>query len=660
MITIDFETRSKINLKKVGAWKYAEHPSTSILCLAYNMTGDPFDTMLWTPGKRFPDELMHAIVIDRRTIEAHNSFFEFCIWNFVGRKKYGFPRLNLSQLNCSMAKARAHSLPGSLAAAGDALDLKIKKDKRGNDLINLLCVPQKPSKDKPSIWIDDPDLMQELYQYCMRDVNTEITLSDTLPALSDREKQIWLLDQKINARGIKIDVEAVEGALKILADTVKHYGSKIAALAKGAFVTLGQRDKILKWCAARGMVLDGWTKNDVSNALKNAKDLPEDVRQILELRQILGRTSTKKYVAMLDRLANDGRVHGDTLVYHKAHTGRWAGVGIQIQNLPRPTIYDDPEKLIGILKTEDFQEAEFWYDDTFDLAASAIRSCIVPAEGKKFISADYSSIEPRVLFWISEDAKSLKIFEQGRDIYIELAASIYKTTYKDIVTRRADGDSKAAEQRAVGKAAALGLGYQMGADRFCGTCEGFDIPISIDFAKRAVRNFRDEFKKVVSFWYGVEKAAREAIETPGLITTFGKIQFRQGKTFLKCKLPSGRFLHYPFARLKMQMTSWGEPKLCITYKGYKDEKWIDKTTYGGKLTENIVQAIARDIMCDAMLRLEDNNYTLVMSVHDELVAEVPENFGSVDEFCGLMNVVPTWAQGLPIATEGWEGYRYRK
>lgn len=658
LITIDFETRSRAKLKTVSAYKYAEDESTTILCMAYNVTGNKADTKLWLPDQPFPQVLIDAID-EGQLFEAHNSFFEHCIWQLVGIPKFNFPQLPLDRWRCSAAKSRANGIPGSLEMGGAALNLDTQKDKKGKYLIRKLCEPRKPTKNNPEEWNNDPDLMDELGDYCVTDVGTEIELSHQLAAMSDKETQIWLLDQLINWRGIYIDVEAVKATISILDQAVIKYNKRIAELSEGAFTTSGQRDRIMEWCESHGVKLGGYTKADIDTVLKQ-KDLPANVKEVLQIRQILGKTSTAKYKKMLDQIAKNGRIH-NVLVYHKAHTGRWGGSGIQVQNLPRPTIKDDPDNVIEVLKTGDLDEVDLCYDNPFEVAASAVRSMIAPAPGNKFISADYAAIEARMVFWFAEDEQALDIFRRGKCIYCEMASEIYGLTYEEVYIRYKNGDQEADKMRFMGKQAILGLGYQMGVNKFATSCANFGVPISEEFAQRVVTSYRSRFKSIVNLWAGLEKVAKQAVENPRQIFKYKKVKYRyDGKYFLKCKLPSGRVMCYPKVSYKLTETSWGEAKNAIHYYSNTNGKWVESTTYGGKLTENVVQAGARDIMAEAMLRLENRGYTVLMAVHDEAVSEVPDNFGSVEEYCDILCELPEWAKGLPLKAEGWRGYRYRK
>lgn len=712
--SIDFETRSEIDLKKVGAYRYSEHPSTEILSLAYNLSGkvkprksvqalrelrdehfmglhsrgdlvsavEAFNststTKLWIPGMEDPEDLFEHFE-KGFLVEAHNSFFERCIWSNVAVPKLLWPEIDPRQWRCSQAKTRASGIPGALGSAGKILNLKVQKDKRGEDLIKRLCKPRKPSKKDPRIWIEDLDLMEELLEYNVFDVESEIVLSENLFDMTETETRIWLVDQDMNYRGVPIDLEAVHAALEVLEETTRRYNQELKELTGGEITTSGQRDRVLRYCEELGFPLTGYTKADVSRGIKKMRkvlkrriepevmDRAERVLRILEIRQILGKTSTAKYKKILERVATDGRVH-EVVLYHKAHTGRWGGVGIQIQNLPRPTL--SPPKvpglkgaakeehetkfysyLVDLIKTRDVDAIELEFGDVFEVCASSIRSMIKAPPGRKFYCADYSSIEARVLLWLAQDEEGLKLFESGGDPYVTMAAEIYGIPESEVTD----------DQRALGKMAILGLGYGMGAEKFVQSCMNMaGISIDIAFAKRVVNIYRTKFRSVVNLWSDTEKAALQAMRNPGKVIPCGRVKFKRVKDFLLCRLPSGRAIKYPFPELKEKETPWGEVKLQLHYRALKDGKWVLVSSYGGKLVENIDQGISRDIMAEALVNLEREGYPPIMTIHDEGVSEVDEGFGSLEEFCAIMARRPSWGQDIPIETDGWEGYRYRK
>lgn len=650
---IDFETRSKADLRKTGAYKYAEHKSTEPLCLAYGNSSS--DVRLWTIFDKEPPKALFEHIEKGGLVLAHNVFFDRCIWDLVCVPRMGWPQISPKQWRCSMATAKTKALPAALGNAAKTLNLNISKAVEGKMLINKLSKPKKDGS-----FCELPNLLDALYDYCIQDVGSTIELHKKVGGLTDRELKIWQLDQEINYRGIRVETHVIKDILDVLASVEKSLLEEIQELTEGEIKTAGQRDKILAWAESQGVTLPGYTKEIVDNILKDpSSDLPKKVRRVLEIRQILGKSSTAKYKKMLDRVAKDERVH-EVLNYHKAHTGRWAGAGVQLQNLPRPSTSEDPENII-----DDFLwgvgTVESKHANPFQAAADILRSVIVSDKGKDFIVADYAAVEARILLWVAGDEEALDIFRRGDCIYCEMASSIYRVPAREIYQKYKAGDFEAGHMRFMGKSAILGLGYQMGAPKFKLTCESVGgAEVSDALAKKVVETYRQRFNKVKKLWDRLEKAAARAVKKPREIFTVGLISFKATENYLLCKLPSGRALHYPRPCLKPVETSWGDLKLSLTYREWVGSAWQDQSTYGGKLAENICQAISRDLVADAMLAVENAGYPVVLSVHDEIGSEVPEGFGSVEEYCHLMCSASPWAKGLPLKAEGWRGKRFRK
>lgn len=664
--TIDLETRSECDLRKRGAYNYGADPSTSILCVAYNLPDNDEGTKLWTPRldlwpcDRDPYDLLEYIE-SGGLIEAHNSAFERAVINGPAGQNLLWPELKLEQMRCSMAKCRYNSIPGSLAQAGAALNLNIQKDKVGTALIKKLCMPQKITKKNLLRWCDDPELLVQLYRYCIKDVDTEMELSHVLPNMPKNEIAIWLVDQAMNQRGVYIDKELVNIILGMLTGMAEILNSEIADLTKGIVTKGTQTARIKAWCEEQGVHMLGLTKEDVEATLE--KDIPDDVERVLHIRQSLGKTSNAKYSAMLVRINEyDERIH-DTFVYHKAHSGRWGGANIQLQNLPRPTMKTDPEHIVSVLRTGDADTVEFELGDPFKVASSAIRNVITAAPGNILLSADYSAIEARVLFWLADERRALALLHRGDCIYSDMAATIYGRSYKEIYSGYVAGSFLEEVQRAMGKTTILGLGYQMWVDTFLEQCTKAGNDMTEDQAHHIVTSYRGKYTKVVALWKSTNKAAIAAMARPGVTVKHAddRVQFRKFPRALWCKLPSGRCLHYPDAQLKERVNRWGNHETYITYKSLKNNHWIDVGTYGGKLVENIVQGMARDIMTGPMIKLDKAGYNITMTVHDELVCEVKKgDRHTLKELCALMNTPPEWGEDIPLAVSGWEGKRYRK
>lgn len=649
MIYIDFETKSPVDIRACGAWVYSEHPETDVHCMAYAIDDGPVE--IW-----YPSEYMTATEVNMRNdiflkirlgvpVEAHNALFERAIWENIMVPRYGWPVIKPEQWRCSAAKAAARSLPRALAQVGSVLGLKQQKDALGSRVMMKLCRPRLDG----SYWTPEktPEDFKVLYAYCKQDVEVERELNKEVRDLHPDELKVWQLDQTINTRGIMLDIEAVEACIKMVNTYEKKLLKEVNAITKGKLENVSQRNKALEWLRVQGLVLDDLTKKTVSKTLESGDGLPPEVLRILEIRQELGRTSTAKLSAMQKARCRDGRIR-DTLMYHGAGTGRWSGKLVQLHNMPRGTV-QDIDRCIAFIKDGDPQLVEIFYGDVMAAISSCLRGMLVAAPGKELVVADYAAIEARVLFWLAGEVRGMQMFRDGVDLYLDMAKTIFGR--EDV--------GKA--ERPLGKQAVLGCGYQMGKDKFKMTCENYGMDVSIELAERAVTAYREKYHTVQRLWWDQESAAIKAAKS-GQPITCGKVTwFMHGKV-LYCKLPSKRCLAYNFPSVKIVETPWGQEKEQLSYFSVNSvsKKWEQEPTYGGKIVENITQAVARDIMASAMLRVEAAGYPVVLTVHDELVAEVPEGFGSVTEFENLMAENPKWAEGCPIKAEGWRGKRYKK
>ena len=685
IINLDFETRSACDIK-AGAWRYSRDDSTEVLCFAYRIDGGPIK--IWSPfmsdfdGSKIPDDLRIAIG-KGAIIKAWNSFFEFSIWNNVLSSFPGFMKLPLSRFMDTAAKAAALALPRNLEDGAKALGLPIEKDMSGRRLMLKMSKPRKAKKDEKKkiledeniialddggflhdihdqkfyLWHEEPSDIIRLFEYCKTDVEVESAVASRIEALpwNTSERALWLRDQEINLRGVPIDIDLVGKALGFLSRYFKELTSELIEITGGRVTTAGQRARILKWLEDHDVILEGLTKDHVDEALKD-EFLPDNVKRVLEIRKLLGKTSTKKLESMLKCVDHaDGRVRG-TLLYHGALTGRWSGRLIQPQNFPRGSLKDDEvATAFELLNRGGYDNFRKHYPDLLDAISSMLRGFIKAKKGKEFIAADYSSIESRALFWLASEEVGLQVYKTHGKIYEDMAGTIYNKTIDQI--------GKGSFERQLGKQAVLGCGYGMGGDKFQITCEGYGMDVSKDLAKFTVSAFRAKYPKVVAFWRELENAAVMACKNPGKAYPAGThIAFKMAKGFLWARLPSGRLLAYYKPRLKTRETPWGEKRMQVTYMGLNSQtrRWERQSTYGGKLCENATQAVARDLMADAIVRLEENNYPVIMTVHDEVVSEVPEGFGTVNEFELILNTLSPWASGLPVESEGWRGRRFKK
>ena len=694
-ITIDFETRSREDLKKCGALKYAEDSSTEVICMAFKQD-DKTTKICVNPkyekiSKIPPDEciqtqdlisLIQGWLDEGYHFEAHNAGFELAIWAKIMVPMFGFPTIPIDHWRCSAAKCAARSLPRSLEEVADVLNLGQRKDMKGHKVMMRLSKPKKPTKADPSEWDNSPDKLNKLFKYCIQDVETEHAVSQAVPELSEYEQKIWFMDQKINQRGINVDIESV---CLIITELEKCKNDKIDEAVSISGFKPTQIEKLLAWLGGKRLQLLNLQKTTVSDAL-NLELVPE-VRRMLEIRQEVSKSSNAKYMALKNQCCEDGRVRG-VLVYHGTRTGRWSGSGFQPHNLPRES-YSDPhvKEILDTLKESDYQTIEMIWDSFLDVTKKLVRNMIKAPKNHNLICADYSSIEARVLAWLAGEKEVLSAFQEGQDIYKQAASGIFDIPYEAV-------DSG---QRQIGKVSILAFGYGGGWRAFKSMADGYGLEapdgygptsekdyyefgiepkaenagskrltpeeaVLRKWAERFKNRWRENNPNIVKYWTNLETAAIRAIRKPGRVIKVRTVNFYVRNDFLNIELPSGRLLAYYKPTLKMEKNPWGQLKNSIMYQG-KDPKttqWVQLSTYSGKIAENITQAVARDLLAEAMLRAEAKGYPVVLHVHDEIVAEIPKDFGSLTEFESIMAEIPDWAEGCPIEAKGWVGQRYRK
>lgn len=645
MIVIDFETRSECDLKNCGAAVYAEHPSTEVLCLAYRIAGA--DTQLWKPGDPVPQSLFAAIA-DGNVVCAHNAYFEKCIWKYVMIARHQWPGIPELQWRCSASQAAALALPRSLEEAGQAIGLDVQKDADGHRVMLKMCKPRKPTKNNPAKWHEKPAEFQTLYRYCIRDVDAEYELENSIPPLIEREQQTWRLCQRINDRGIPVDLQTVRSALRIVDKLKKQDDERISELTQFAVTAATQRDSLLNWLRKNGVEADDVTKNTVETLLDRPDLKGTVVEEVLRIRQEQSKTSTAKFKAMLFGSNADGRMR-DTMMFHGASTGRWSGRRIQPQNLPREHVETELiETLITAIRTESPSLLEMVFGDPMKMLSAAVRNCICAPDRKKLIVCDFAAIEARVLAWLADEEWKLDAFRkfdagEGDDMYVVAA------------NRIAPGTS-----RQIGKVAELAMGYQGGVKAFQSMAVNYSLELSDEVADQIKVAWRKAHPQIVQFWYDLERAAIAAVQHQEK-QQVGRVTFYGSKGFLFCRLPCGRSLAYYEPKIAEVKTQFGR-KTQLTFMGVDGytRKWKRQSTYGGKLAENITQAVARDFLVESLFRVEQADYPVIFHVHDELACEVDEEFGSIGEVKQLMEIVPQWGKGCPIAAEGFEGRRYRK
>lgn len=657
IIHLDFETYCEAPLKKVGAWYYAQHPSSEIICLAWSYDyGAPH---IWYPGcpdgDRHLQDLFNHIAKGAK-LYAWNAYFEFVMWEYCATRTLSWPSIPKQQWHDSMAIAQSLGLPGQLDKCGEALNLDITKDKNGKRLISKLSKPRKPSKNNPATrWTPEtaPEDYAQFYEYCKRDVESEAAIHKRLSSyeLSRFERLMWLMTLRINDRGVPIDMDLVRKLKAQLLEYSETIVSEVPALTNGHVQTTNQIEKLREWIYynEKGMVIPDLAKETVTDTLSLA--LLPNTRRVLEIRQALSKISTKKYDHILRSADGLGFVH-DVMRYHKATTGRWGGTGLQIHNLPRSKT-KNPELAAWVIKQGDLKFTSVFFDSPMELGSKMIRPSICARPDNELFVSDFNSIENRMLCWLAGDTKALKLFERGVDQYRWFATKLYPGTAYDEVS-----DS----QRLHAKTCILGLGFGMGAIKFKATCDSYGLSFSVAECQRAVDLYREIYISVVKFWYSLHRTAMDAITSKNR-RTLRHLAFHVEDDFLFMTLPSKRKIAYYKPRVEMVDTPWGKRQKGITHMGTqpKTYKWARLTTTPGRLAENATQAAARDILAEAKLRVFKAGYNVLFSVHDEVVCEEEKGQKELVKYNQIMcDVDQRVYPGLPVAAKGYIAKRYRK
>jgi DNA polymerase len=627
---------------------------------------------IWVPEihESFPQEIIDHVLSDG-TFEAHNVQFERAIWIHVLHKRYGVPVP--THWKDTLAVCAYRALPLGLDAAGKALNLKILKDGHGQYLLNTLCSPKGATKKEPDrVYREDFDLMMDLYDYCRQDCDAEYALGNAIGDLPPSEFSLWNLDQRINQRGVRVDLDAIDAALEIIEKTEIRLNEELQFLTEGAVQKASQRDRLLDWFRANGLpqmanmtkgTLEELTATDDAGNYINqlVRGINPTTMRVLDIRAQLAKASTAKFTKMQDTVCSDGRIRG-LLQYHGASTGRWAGRLVQPQNFPRPTIKDMDTLVSDILK-RDVDLLDTKYGGSMGAVSSSLRGMFIPDEGSIFRVCDFSAIEARVTFWVAGCQTGLDVFEKSDRGESE---DIYCITASDLVGHEVKKDEHPHE-RQLGKITVLGCGYQMGGKRLKEQAlVSYKVDLTDSEADNMVGLYRTKYKEVPNLWKKVQSSALYTVSTKKP-TTVGHIRYEyvedDAGPWLACVLPNGRRLWYYKPFIDNKKTPWGEMLPALHYSG-RDNKtsgaWGIVQVYGGMLVENIVQAIARDIMVESMVRVEAAGYPIVLTVHDEIISEAPADFGSQEQFEGLMAQRTAWAPTCPIAVEGAELYRYQK
>lgn len=642
ILEADIESFSDVDLIKCGVYAYADSPAFEILLFAYSFDGGETQIIDLAQGEKLPAEVEEAIFDVSVTKTAYNANFErTCLSKYFGR--YIPPE----SWHCSAVQAAMLALPRSLEDVGRVLGLDEQKMKEGKELIRYFCVPCKPTKANGgrtrNLPCHAPEKWELFKTYCKRDADVEKAIRRKLHnfPIPESEMELYRLDQRINDRGVLVDMELVRNAVsceRLHKEVVTKRAYELTGLENPNSVV-----QLKGWLGDMGMEAESLSKKAVAEMIAETDG---EVEELLRLRLLMAKTSVKKYEAMERSVCSDGRVHGLLQFYGANRTGRFAGRLVQIQNLPQNHL-PDLELARELVKNGRFEDIELLYDSTPNVLSELIRTAFIPKPGCRFVVADFSAIEARVMGWLSGEEWVLDVFRGDGKLYEMTASRMFCIPMAEI--------GKGSSERAKGKVASLACQYG-GSTGALVSMGALDMGLTEEELPPLVAAWRKANPHMVQFWWDVDAAAIKAV-TEKQRTKVGKIIFEYKSGILFITLPSGRKLSY--VKPRMAVNRFGRDGL--TYEGIaENKKWSRIETYGPKLVENIVQGTARDLLAEAMLRVEKKGYPIVMHCHDEIIAEVPEGSGSVDEMCEVMAVQPAWAEGLPLRADGYQCNFYQK
>jgi len=706
---LDFETRSAVDLKRSGLYRYAEDESTAAwgFCWTICETGDPSPVwQTWVEGDSDPEILLEWIAQDGKVV-AHNAAFERTIWNekFVPR---GWPKLRIRQQICTMARAAALALPQRLETLTHVLGCIANKDMEGSKLMLKMCKPKFVHPDGKIEWLGGWDNIKRLMEYCEADVRAEIEVDAGLPLLTSAEENVWRLDQRINDRGVMIDERSVQRALIAVKAAKKQADERMWWLTDGEVQTCMQTQKLVDWLNSRGVACTSVRKGEVEDIILSAQiQSDETAEEVIRLRRSAAKASTAKFSALLASVNKDGRVRG-MLNYHGASTGRWAGRGAQPQNFPRVDAdrdLPDVMRVIEVLNTSSIKPNELidaismLVEEPMTTLSKCLRAMFIAPQGMKYVGGDFSNIEGRVNAWLAGEHWKIEAFRAydagvGEDLYKLAYARSFGVAVKDV--------DKSGRQ--IGKVQELALGYQGGPGAYVNMAGNYFIkpewvaevarkatdpaewgatfarysaadsrglaPDTWTGIKIVVDGWRSGHPCIVQGWWDLQDAAVEATANPGqtvLVPQYrGLVRYRAVNGYLFCSLPSKRVLAYAAPRIKRVISTHGGRKTTknvVAYQGQDPmtKQWCEQTLYGGEQCNHVVQGTARDLIVHSAFKAEEAGYPVILTVHDELLTEVAKlpKWNAAD-FKTIMSHKPAWAEGLPLTASTWEDERYVK
>lgn len=641
---IDFETRSDLDITSVGAMKYLHTPHSDIVCMSWAHNPPPYGNgkvKLWLPGQTVPFNVSEDGYDEECRVYSFNALFEYRVWNILGQK-YNFGYLPINNMVDIQALCARYTFPQSLDRACKTLGVEDQKDPAGKKLMKKITLP-------PFKYTQEE--LHDFFRYCINDTSSMLAVLNALPSdhLSDVEQKVWEVTQHINIRGLPIDLDLVKRIWAVTNFYKDKELKKVPILTDGQVRNITQVQAVRDFCAEKGVDLPNLQADTVKAALED--DIPSEVEDLLLMRQEFGRSSIAKYKHLLERTYK-GRIY-DNLRYHRASPGRWGGMGFQAHNLPRDTV-DNVDQVIA-----DFRSTAILDKDPMYAAKALIRSCICAPEDRILGVADYKAIENILLAWVAGEDRILELHRKGLSEYKDFAADLYGLKYTDI--------QKGTTQYLVGKVVTLGAGYNLGANGLLSYAEGFGIDLTNSQAQEAINKYRNTHPKIRQMWYQLRDAAIGAILHPNervtlphyRLTSFICKKDRTGREWLVLTLPSSRSLYYADPEVKED--TFG---LLPTHMGVnsKNKQWQRLKLIPGRITENIVQALARDVLAEAKIALEDYGFFTILSVHDEVVVELPltDPEGDLLKMYELMCANPAWCTDLPLEAEGVITRRYYK
>ena len=646
VLTIDLETYSGTDLKACGVYRYVEDPDFQVLLFSYAFNDDPVEIVDLVNGERMSEPVVEALRDPAVTKAAFNANFErTCLAKHFGQV------MDPRQWICTQVHALTLGLPASLELVAKSLKLRQQKDTAGKALIRYFSIPCKPTKSNGgrsrNLPEHDPERWDKFKAYCIQDVVVEREVRKKLERypVSEKEWKLWQLDQIINDLGVRIDRTLVHHA--ITCDTQYQQRLENEAITLTGLNNPNSVSQLKEWLTeAVGVEVESLSKETIPQLLEQTEC--KTVSRVLKLRQEMAKTSVKKYQAMDGARCRDNRVRGLLQFYGASRTGRWAGRIIQPHNLPRNYL-PDLDLARQLLRDGDYETLEMLFSNVPDTLSQLIRTALVPEDGCRFIVADFSAIEARVIAWLAGEKWRLDVFNTHGKIYEASASQMFRVPLDEI--------HKGSPLRQKGKIAELACGFSGGVNALRAMDRTWADSVPEEELWNLIQTWRKTNLRIVQFWHDVEEAALEAVQDKKTIKLqYGLIFFCEpGVLFIQ--LPSGRKLAYVRPQVE---TDKRFNKPTVTYEGYEQGKWSRLKTYGGKLTENIVQAIARDCLAEALLRVDNAGYRIVLHIHDEIVVEAPDGHISVDKLVEILGEPLSWAPGLPLRADGFEARYYVK